>query len=182
MTVTLTRSQMLEAWRRRAGLEPLNRDCTIERFDGIDADAVIAERMRQWYLDLLDNGDLKLIGSATEASSLVKARLTTGNGSAVIETDPSVRRLLTIRLSGWERSAAVVDRSDAAGLIGLQDNRYSRAGTASPLAYRDEAGLVIATPATGVTVISAMAIIDPGADTYILDERALDSIPSIFNP
>lgn len=46
MIITMSHAQMLEAWRLRAGLEPLNSDCSIERFDGIDADRIIAERMR----------------------------------------------------------------------------------------------------------------------------------------
>lgn len=46
MMLRLTSEQMLRTWREIAGLEPLNTDCSIERFDGIDLDSVIRLRMR----------------------------------------------------------------------------------------------------------------------------------------
>lgn len=130
----------------------------------------------------MDEGDLRLIGPATEARDLVKVSLAAGSRSASVSADQSVRRLISIRLSGWERAATVVSRCEAARFLKLEENRYSRAGTASPSAIIDEAGKVTVTPATGITVVSALAIVDPGPDNYVLDERALDTIPSIFTP
>ena len=62
MIVNYSRSEMLQIWRRCAGLEPSASSCTVERFDGIDVDTRLEGLMRLWYLALLDEGDINLAG------------------------------------------------------------------------------------------------------------------------
>lgn len=177
MIVTLTSRQMLQTWRSCAGLEPLSADCTIERFDGIDIDARLTELMRQWYLALLDEGDPSLVGQPTAASALVSLSYADGDYSARVVCQPAVRRLCSIRLSGWQREAQISDRSHVTAELALQSNPYSRAGECEPLAWRETDGTVRAVPASAASrVAAASAIVDPGEDSYRLDSRALSTI------
>ncbi len=177
MTVTLTSKQMLQVWRSCAGLDPLLSDCSVERFDGIDIDSRLSELMRRWYLALLDEANPALIGQPALASALVSLSAADGDYSANVVCQPAVRRLCSIRLSGWMRQARVVDRSEVARLLPLQSNRFSRAGTSDPIAWRDPDGSVRVIPALADSrVVAAYAVIDPGEDTYRLDTLALSTI------
>lgn len=184
MIVSLTHQQMLQTWRRCAGLEPLVSACTVERFDGIDIDSRLTDMMRQWYLRLLDSGDPAMLGDAADADGLVSVAVGPCDCFARLICDASVRRLQSVRLSGWERAAAVVDGRDISRTLALQSNPYSRAGNADPIAWRDSSGAIFAVPAApGSAIVEAKAYIDTGAETYRLDERALATIPepvSIF--
>lgn len=179
MLITLDHQQMLQAWRRAAGLEPSFSSCSFEAFDGIDVDDRLTTKMRQWYLRLLDTAPPGLIGPPSDASHLVTLRHTNGDRHARISLDPSVRRLVSIRLSHWLRPAGIAEAADVSARLAMQDNPFCAAGTYSPLAWRDSAGQIFISPADAGSVVSeARAVVDPGEDVYILDELALDSIPS----
>lgn len=184
MIVNLSHRQMLQTWRQCAGLEPLVSACTVERFDGVDVDSRLAAMMRQWYLALLDAGDPSLLGPAADASGLVTVDPAAADGCARLICDASVRRLMSVRLSGWERPADVVDSRDVSRTLALQSNPFSRAGNSGPIAWRDASGCLFAIPAApGSAVVCATAYIDAGPESYRLDERALAAIPdsiSIF--
>lgn len=179
MLLTLDSNQMLQAWRRAAGLEPSFTSCSIEVFDGIDVDKRLSSMMRQWYLGLLDTASPDLIGPLSEASALLTLRHSPGDRHAAVTPDPSLRRLSSLRLSGWHRAAVIADARDIPALIAMQDNPFCAAGNCSPLAWRDRAGKIFAAPASETsTVVEAWAVVDPGDGTYILDERALETIPA----
>lgn len=175
MMLTFTSLQMLQTWRRCAGLESLASDCSVERFDGVDLDSRLKELMRRWYLSLLDEGDPLLIGQPTDAKRLVT--LAPDGYGATVSCDASVRRLCSIRLSGWLREATVVDRESVAKLLPLQSNPFARAGACDPIAWREHDGTIRIIPAkASSTVVAATAVIDPGEDTYRLDDRALSTV------
>ena len=184
MIVNLSHQQMLQTWRQCAGLEPLVSACTVERFDGVDVDSRLSAMMRQWYLGLLDSGDPSLLGPAADASDLVTIDSDRCGCFVRLICDASVRRLQSVRLSGWQRSATVVDQSEISRRLALQSNPYSRAGNADPIAWRDSSGCLFAAPvAPDAAVVHATAYIDSGPESYRLDERALAAIPesiSIF--
>lgn len=178
MIISLSSSQMLQAWRKAAGLEPSIDSCSIEAFDGIDVNDRISTLMRQWYLALLDTADPALIPPPADAAGALSLHYQ-GGGRAIITPDQSVRRLLSVKLSEWSRPADIVDGSSIALAIAMLDNPFSAAGPASPIAWRDSSGRIFAAPATGSSsIVSSSAVIDPGPDSYILDERALETIPS----
>lgn len=184
MIVNLSHHQMLQTWRRCAGLEPLVSACAIERFDGVDIDSRLADMMRQWYLGLLDGGDPAMLGDAVDADRLVSVAAARCDYSARLICDPSVRRLQSVRLSGWERSVNILDWRDISRKLALQSNPYSRAGNVDPIAWRDISGCLFVIPANSdSTVVEAKAYVDTGPESYRLDERALAAIPdsiSIF--
>lgn len=173
MMLRLTKLEMLRLWRQSAGLEHINSECTVERFDGIDLDATIISRMRLWYLAMLDEGAVATVGPPHDAAELMAM------AGGKVMADASVRRIASLRLSSWERAAEVADGDTVAGRIALQDNPYSAAGPASPLAWRDRSGIVRVAPYSSDDLVTeAYAWLDPGEDTYIIDERALETIPT----
>lgn len=180
MILNYSSQQMLQTWRRCAGLEPVGSACSVQRFDGIDIDSRLTEMMRQWMLGLLDNGDFRLLGPPADATPMINVSVS--GYSADIVADPAVRRLCTIRLSGWQREADVVDEATIVSVLALQANPFARGGTSSPIAWRDKSGIVHAIPADGSsTVVSAKAYIDAGPDVYRIDERALATINQFIN-
>lgn len=182
MTVTLTRSQMLQAWRRRAGLEPSAAACSVERFDCVDIDALIETHMRVWYLDLLDRGLTDLVGPpAADVTSLLTLTVAPCGYEAVITLDPSLRRLASIRLDDWLTDASVVCDRDLSKTLARQPNRFARAGLAAPLSWCAPGGSVRAIPARSASrIVAATGYVDPGPELYVLDECALTHIPDIF--
>ena len=100
MLVTLTHSEMLRLWRAAAGLEPMRADCTVERVEGIDANAMIEPRMRTWYLRLLDTADPALLPTADVRDEIVLSPCRE-HAAATAVLPERARRLLELRLTGW---------------------------------------------------------------------------------
>jgi hypothetical protein len=173
MIVQYTKAQMLEYRRKIAGFEPLRADCSIEIVDGIDVNELLERELRQWYLDLLDNGDVNLLKTTEIGSALALA--TRNDGSAVIKLPDNCRRVVSVYVNGWQRDAKVMDYASALPRLQLLSNPYSRPGTSDPLAVDCGNGVLLVAP-TGSYVASATAICDTGEDTFIFDEKALSNL------
>lgn len=178
MMLRITKEEMLKRRRIAAGLEPLRSDCSVERTDGIDIDAMLESSMRQAYLKLLDTAPPHLVAST---GLMASTELVPGSGNGTLVTLPaSCRRAFTVRLSGWELAADVLPSSQAMHVIGRQLNPFTRATPAAPVAVLmpgDEGGAqqkIMAWPAGATAEITAA--IDPGDHIYILDEAALQLI------
>ena len=61
MKMSLTKDEMLVLWRNLRMAEPLRLDCAVARTDGTDQTAALEAEMRAWYLNLLSEGDARLI-------------------------------------------------------------------------------------------------------------------------
>lgn len=99
MQVTLTEEQMLTLWRKIHAVEPQRLDCTIERYDGPDLDGYLRQNMRQWYLELLDEGpELQNcpVNLAKHASITVR-----GDGVHIITAPEECRRILYVDYTEW---------------------------------------------------------------------------------
>lgn len=173
---------MLQAWRLRAGLEPAEADCSVERFDCVDLDSLIASRMRPWYLDLLDRADSRLLGPpASDVASLLTVTVSPCGYEAVVTPHQSLRRLVALRLDAWTTSASVADLPVSPAVVARQSNRFARATADAPLVWRLPDGSYRAVPARADSlVVAASGYVDPGPELYVLDEYALTLIPDIF--
>lgn len=180
MLRTLTHDEMLKLWRTAAGLEPLRSDCRVERVEGLDADAVIEPRMRSWYLRLLDTAPPQLLPVADVADRLTLTPDPAAPRAAATLPD-GVRRLLSLRLTGWMRPAGPADEDEASRRAALALNPYLRPGPHSPLCITRGRRLTAAPFEDGDIVAEAMAVTDPGPELYILDESLLDTIPDILH-
>lgn len=177
MMLRLSKEEMLKRRRIAAGLEPLRTDCSVERTDGIDINAMLESQMRQAYLNLLDTAPPHLVAST---GLIASTEPITGSKGTLITLPSSCRRVFTVRLSGWDLAAEVKPPSESMRLIGRQLNPYTRATSAAPAAVLmpgDEGGTqrkIMAWPAGATAEITAA--IDAGEHLYILDEAALPII------
>lgn len=129
--------------------------------------------MRQWYLDLLDNGDLKYLIKKDIASRLTPKRV--GDGVWRITLPYDVRRLVTLEISGAEAPVALMAPGSDPRREVLNSNPYSRSGQTQPTAVVAADGtLTLYCKMSDTPVISrALAVVDPGDEEYELDESAL---------
>ena len=178
--LSLSSSEMLALWRRALGFETLRTDCSVEAVEGIDIDAAISLRMRQWYLDLLDSADPDLlpVSDIAPQASLSQPQ---NDGSAIICLPENARRVLSLRLNRWMRYASPRTPDSVSDILALMASPYGRPGIYSPLAVLLPHALMVA-PAQSDSIASLLAVIDPGPESYILDESLLALIPKTLKP
>ncbi len=182
MKITLSKAEMLKRRRIAGGLEPLRADCTVERTDGIDIDTVLETELRRRYLDLLDHGDRSLVAADNIAATVSCVRNEDpGTGGAHIAAPAMCRRIFDVRLSGWLRAVEVRPPDEADTIISRQQNPYTAATAAHPVAVFTRGAVagsapdILAWPAVGIhpQALTVTAAIDPGEDYYTIDEAAL---------
>lgn len=182
MKITLTKTEMLKRRRIAGGLEPLLADCAIERTDGIDVDAILADELRKRYLDLLDRGDRSLVAADNIAATA--SCVSDGDelaGGARVSLPALCRRVFDIQLRGWSRAVEVRPADEAEAIISRQQNPYTAASAAHPVAVFAGGAVagsvpdILAWPAGGThpQAVAVTAAIDPGEDYYTMDEAAL---------
>lgn len=180
MLVSLNLTQLLEYRRVAAGLKFLRSDCSIELTDGIDIDGADAASLRHRYLQLLDTAPAHLLPTANVAPQIT---LTLGAGfRGEAKLPPSCRRLLNIRLSTWMRPALPERREeyDLSPRRRKELNPLTCPGPSEPVAVTEADGRVTVIPAVkNCTVASAIAVVDPGEDTFTLDESLLPALAGV---
>ncbi len=167
MTRTLTESEMLQLWKRTCAVEPLRLDCTALRTDGPDVDALLIDRMRRWYLDLLDHGPESAV--AVSNASQVATVQTLSDGRALIKGPDGCRRILSVMFSDWDFPVKVRELPERQG----PRNPYLR----RPEAYRIDGARIAVCGARG-TLSELRCVVDISNKVYIFDDSAIDSIKS----
>lgn len=165
MKLTLTESDMLKIWRRARAIEPIRLDCTADRTDGPDVDAILVDRMRAWYLDLLDNAPLsKLVQVECVDSASVSFP---DPGLAVVSAPEGCRRIVSVRFSDWTFPVEVTDSLIPASAA----NPFCR----RPAAFRIAPDR-IAVIGTSGSLSELKCILDISDKIYIFDNSALSAI------
>lgn len=162
MKLTLTQAEMLSRWRYARTAEPLRLDCTLTRIDGTDFDAMLCREMRAWYLRQLDEAPEEMLAPEEAAES---ARTSGLYGSTHVILPDNCRRILRLQFSGWD--TPLRPDGDPALVRRLAANPYAR-----PMAAAIAPNEVIVAGGHG-SLASVTAILDPGEDTYIFDDRLL---------
>ncbi len=189
MKITLSKSRILELRRLAAGLGNARSDCSIEYTDGLDVDALLLQRLRYRYLELLDTADTRLLAPDNIASSVIAAH--TADGGVRLNLPDSCRRVFEVRLPGWNRAARLVHAgADATALLHRQANPYARATPEHPVAICAGEGCagtapdILCYPAPdGIPApLSVVAVTDPGEESYIRDEAALPILLETSTP
>ena len=180
MILTLTRSEMLSRLRLIMGLEPLRTDCSIEYTDGIDVDAVLEQHLRAWYVAMLDDAPPHLL-APTDISRLVVVSECPAPSGVVFDLPALCRRVFEVRMPGWYHTVAVRPPEYCEAVCSRQLNPFTRATTARPEAVLMPGGRSLMLFPAGQGSVPAMlsGIIDPGADSYVLDEAALAGLASL---
>lgn len=176
MKLRLTTDEMLNQWRLCRALEPLRLDCTVERLDGIDADKYLLDEMNGWYLKLLDTAPAEML-TLTDISKDVTVESKV-DGEGVIKLPERCRRVMEIQLGCWQRPARIVEPDSPTAQ--LQDNPYSRGGTAEPVAVKRHRRLHLYSipPETEAEIAALYCVMEPEEGFYEMDERALSLIGS----
>lgn len=169
--LTLTKNEMLALWRKSHGLDTLRADCSVEAVDGIDIDAWLEPKMRRWYLNLLDTAPAHLVpvGEFGRSSSVT----VTASPVGAIVPPAAVRRVLSVKLQGWQRPVVPVSEEEAAGRLGRLASPFFRPGRNEPLAVVRADGTLLVAPVDVPVVESLRCVADPGEDVYQLDETLL---------
>ncbi len=165
MKITLTKSEMLALWRRATGIDPAIADCDITRVDGFDLDATLTVFMRSWYLHLLDTAPLSQL-APTDIASLFPAGEVCA-GWLRLQPPEQMRRLVSMRLSGWERPALPEPLPQ-----GVVDNPFCLPSPQAPRVFIAPDGTILAGPSSG-SLVSAICVADTGDDVYTFDDSAL---------
>lgn len=170
MILRLTESQMLERWRLLALLEPMRSEGDASRDDLLDLDALCLMRMRAWYSWLLDTAPVEML-----KNSDISQHLTLRGDSLILSS--RVRRVLTVRMTGWSHSAAPLRDEEARKAMAMLHNPFVETGPDSPCAVvcGNEVRL-LTPPEPGATVAEATGIIEPEPGWYELDEQAFSLI------
>lgn len=169
--VKYTSDEMLAAWRRALGLETTRTDCTVTAFEGIDVDSLIRQKMRRWYVGLLDRAPLHLV----PVECYVDVQMSAGrDGWGTVSLPAGARRPLEVMLTEWHNPARVLAPEEAAPAVARMASPYGLPGTARPLAVLGS-GCIRVYPAKG-KVERLIAVADPGPDAYVLDESLMASI------
>lgn len=173
---------MLDYRRKCAGFGPLDSQWDVERYDAVDLDSIIEAQLRQWYLDLLDQGDERLV-EYTDISPMSQVTEVIGR-TATIAVPPEAHKILHARLPGWERPAKALYGGEARLCHLRQLNPYTAATNANPVCYiLDGCNVYVApagaTSAEDVVVDSLLATYDYGKETYCFKEAALSTMPDI---
>lgn len=170
-----TSAQMLALWRRRLGYDAVRTDCTVEAVDGHDVDTLIATAMRAWYLRQLDEAPASLVNTARAIPASVSS-LGAGVMQAVLPA--ACRRVIAVTAARWNLPARLVDaRSpEATALMSRIRSPYAMPGDSSPLAVIAPDRLYLLPLDEGDAFVID-AVIDPGDQSYIIDESLLSTIP-----
>lgn len=176
--MTYTSSEMLTLVRQRLGLCTARADASVAEWEGIDTDAMLLQRIRSWYLRLLDTAPPALLPVSEVARQCILSPA--GSAHHLILPPSTCRRILSVRLQGWQRSVCPIPHDTPHGrmLLLRLASPYARPGTACPTAVLMADGSIAVAPVDIPVVESLRAILDPGPDTYTLCPSLLDDISS----
>lgn len=180
MKLSLTREEMLVRRRLAGGFEPLRTDCTVEDTAGTDIDSLLEQELRGRYLELLDSAPEEYLAPSDVAAETAVAPY--ADGGSLLAPPPGCRRVLRVRMAGWEKAAEVLPMAQAAGVEARQRNPYTAASAAMPAALGLPDGRVAVWPGAA-SAETVCAVCDAGSEVYNIDERALAVLcKSEFNP
>lgn len=166
---------MLRIWKLKRYHEPLRSDCELERGDGADLSGLQLMELREWYLNLLDRGDLSMVRVSNIAKEVsLKSQ---SDGSATVALPAECRRVIEVKVEGWNRSAEPVTPDSTTAQ--LQASEFSRGGCRAPVAVVHNGYLHLYTPPSASSRLETLkCVMEPSDGQYELDESALATIES----
>lgn len=163
---------MLAIWRSHLALDTAYADCSVEQFDGLNVNDLIARRMRQWYLHLLDTAPAALLPTADIAARCTRTARPDNVANLLLPAD--CRRLVQVRCASWPTPVQPTADTAALRLLG---HPFAAPTARRPMAITSHNALTLA-PCAPADAIELIAVIDLGPDTYTLDESLLATIPT----
>lgn len=173
----LDEGEMLNLWKTIMHLQPVRRDCAIERDDGIDVDALLLVKIRQWYANLLLSAPEGVVPveDVKDQLSLMMA----DNGVVTAIVPPECVRPVEWKLSAWKKSVTLFLQPDVPEAAYLH-NEWTRPGVCEPAAVDYGNRILLFSLPEGELPIFDMArcVVRPADGTYAFHASALSTIPS----
>lgn len=178
MKSTYTSDELLAHARLLMGFDHVRSDCGVTQTDGIDVNSLISDSLRQWHLNLLDHGDVRLL--SPESCTFTAASSPGKVSGTILKPNENCRRLLSVRLAGWHHAVEILPTTKMEQIIRDQLNPYTAATTSHPVAVAAEtSNSVYCWPQASEYGSSEITgICDHGPDIFTLDDSALSTLPS----
>lgn len=172
----LNASEMLALWKKELRLEPVVRDCTVERDDGIDIDALLELHIRQWYAHLLNTAPIEWL--PVEDVKADVALTTDAHGKVSATVPPQCVRPVEWQLTAWQRPVTQFLAPDSHEAQVALDP-YTGAGPNRPAAIDYGNRLLLLAIATGTqpALVTARCVVRPADGTFAFHQAALATIP-----
>lgn len=173
----LSENEMLNLWKTVMHLQPVHRDCTIERTDGIDVDELLLLHIRQWYATLLQSASTCVVPVLDVKSALTDVTVAS-NGVVTVAVPPQCVRPVEWKLSAWDKSVTLFLQPGAPEAAYLH-SEWTRPGACDPAAvdYGDRILLFTLPEGTQPTFDMARCVVRPADGTYSFHRSALATIP-----
>lgn len=170
-------SEMLDLWKTVMRLTPVRRECTIERDDGIDLDALLKLHIGQWYAHLLATAPPRWLPVADLRDQVALTAQASGVVDAALP--PQCVRPVEWRLSNWSRSVSqFLDPGDPQAQA--QYSEWTRGSSQQPAIVDHGRHLTLYSGIAGVEPHLDMArcVTRPEQGTYVFHQAALSTIPA----
>lgn len=173
--LSLTERQMLELWKSRIPIAPTLSDCTLERYDGVEVDTFLIQRIREWYAEMLATGVPQFL---PHADVVDKLGVTVSDDKVVEVILPeSVVRPVEIKMQSWRAPLTTfLEPDDYPALLQAYDHTRSRRRRPVAVQYSDRL-LLYSAGSTDDVLERAVCVIRPPEGTYMFDEALLALMP-----
>lgn len=171
----LAEPQMLKLWKLIMHLQPMHRDCTIEREDGVDVDSLLLLEMGCWYAHLLETAPVEWL-PVDDVKGM--CRLAMSDNGVVTATMPwHCVRPVEWKLKGWKRSVTTFLQPDAPAAL-AQFNEWTQGGCHCPAIINNGATMqLFSTPKNSSPSLElARCIVKPLDGSYVFSPAALHTI------
>lgn len=174
--IDLGEQEMLALWKQVMRVTPVRRECVVERDDGIDLDAYLLVRLRQWYAHLLVTAPLEWVPVEDLKAEVPLAADERGVVTATLP-ERCVRPVEWM-LAGWTRSVTAFPAADAPEAA-AQRSEWTQGGPCRPAIVRHDDRLMLygVAPGTQPQLVLARCVAVPAAGRYRFHADALATLP-----
>ena len=176
--LVMTENELLAIWRRVLHLDPVRRECTVERDDGIDVDGLLRIHLRAWYAHLLRTAPLDWLPVEDLRAEVALSVDAEGVVTALLP-ERCVRPVEWL-LAGWAHGVTAFEPPESA-VARRQLNAWTRGGVCQPVAVAHDDRLMLYSLPAGVQPVLMMArcVAAPDDGRYALRHDALATLPKM---
>lgn len=174
--LVMTEAELLAIWRRLLHFDPVRRECSVERADGIDVDDLLRLHLRAWYAQLLRTAPLDWLPVEDLRAEVTLSADTEGVVTALLPE--RCVRPVEWQLAGWAHGVTAFAAPDSA-VAQRQLNVWTRGGTQQPVAVAHDDRLMLYSLPPGVSPVLLMArcVAAPDDGGYAMRHDALATLP-----
>lgn len=176
--LSLTKSQVLDEFRRALGLSTLRTDCSVEAVDGIELTPLLEQWADAWYSTQLRTADPALLPVSNLSQSVTPAAM--HDNMLNVRRDSSRIRVLAVKMADWSRPVVPITLESASQRLERLASPFGTPGCADPLAVLMPDGSVIFGPNCQGGLTDFLCVIDPRPQ-YVFHPDLLSTITDFVN-